>query len=208
MLITVQELTSRDMILTAAAFTTKKHDVTKAAAIPLERWLASEDSPIRAWLFAIYMHGIPSFVSTHLARHCVWNQPFIETNRPDRGGAKDAGRMTPVDAMFIMNAQTLINISRRRLCFKASKETFDVWNQVRRAIFDISPELFRAMVPDCEYRGRCTALKPCHKEITDAAKRTVSAGLVSRTGTGTKKANRSGKKGASKPRRLQPKPTP
>ena len=60
------------------------------------------------------------------------------------------------------NAQALINISRKRLCSCASKETREAWTQVKEAIAEIDPIMASKMVPECLYRGFCPEfMKPC-----------------------------------------------
>lgn len=53
------------------------------------------------------------------------------------------------------NAQALINISRKRLCSCASKETREAWKQVKKEIAKRDPILASKMVPECLYRGFC-----------------------------------------------------
>lgn len=53
------------------------------------------------------------------------------------------------------NAQALINISRKRLCSCASKETREAWKQVVEKIREIDPVLADKLVPECLYRGFC-----------------------------------------------------
>ena len=65
------------------------------------------------------------------------------------------------DMMMSCNAQSLINISRKRLCGCASTETREAWKQVREAIRKIDPVMADKMVPDCAYRGFCPELSCC-----------------------------------------------
>ena len=53
------------------------------------------------------------------------------------------------------NAQALINISRKRLCNCASKETREAWKQVKEEVRKIDPVMADKMVPECIYRGFC-----------------------------------------------------
>jgi thymidylate synthase ThyX len=59
------------------------------------------------------------------------------------------------------NAQALINISRKRLCTCASKETREVWQAVKDAIAEIDPIMAKHMVRECEYRNMCPEIKGC-----------------------------------------------
>jgi hypothetical protein len=55
----------------------------------------------------------------------------------------------------------MINISRKRLCNQASKETREAWLAVVNLIKDTQPELYKVCVPDCIYRGWCFEYKSC-----------------------------------------------
>lgn len=59
------------------------------------------------------------------------------------------------------NAQALISISRKRLCYKAATETRQLWTAVCNAIIGLNPEMLRVLVPDCVYRGKCREMQPC-----------------------------------------------
>lgn len=69
------------------------------------------------------------------------------------------------------NAQALINISRKRLCNCASKETREAWEQVKAKVAEVDPILAEKMVPECLYRGFCPEfMHPCGYSKTDAFK--------------------------------------
>lgn len=69
------------------------------------------------------------------------------------------------------NAQSLINISRKRLCSCASKETREAWIQVKSAIAEIDPIMASKMVPECIYRGFCPEfMNPCGYSKTEKFK--------------------------------------
>lgn len=59
------------------------------------------------------------------------------------------------DQDFVMNAQTLINVSRKRLCNTSAKETRDAWQAVKDEIAKIEPDMAAVMVRNCIYRGFC-----------------------------------------------------
>ena len=112
-----------------------------------------EHSPIRSQMFVIEMYRIPSFVSVHLVRHKIGVEHYVQTMRDDRGAQEVANRNTQVNHTMIANAQALINMSRKRLCYKASKQTRDVWNMVVDALKSIDADLVKFMEPECIYRG-------------------------------------------------------
>ena len=72
------------------------------------------------------------------------------------------------DQDFYVNAQTLINISRKRLCTCASPETRYAWQIVKDAIAEIDPEMAAVMVRQCVYRGRCPERTRCGYDLTEA----------------------------------------
>lgn len=125
--------------------------------------LLAEHSPIRLIELTIRMKGIPYWVSVHLTRHWVGIEHFVSTQRTDRTGI-DRNKLpqnTPVDHTIRVSAQALINISRKRLCRKASPETQAVWRAVRQAVKEVEPELASVMVPECVYRGFCPEMRGC-----------------------------------------------
>jgi len=129
---------------------------------PLNKWYESEHSPIRSQIFWVEMEGIPSFVSVHLVRHHVGVEHFVRSNREDRGGVKGADRLTPVTHCMLINAQALINMARKRLCGKASKETREVMNQIKWKLRECDSDLADLLVPECVYRGgRCYEFSSC-----------------------------------------------
>ncbi|MFL0195349.1 hypothetical protein ACJDU8_07190 [Clostridium sp. WILCCON 0269] len=64
-----------------------------------------------------------------------------------------------IEHEFIATTQVMINISRKRLCNQASKETREVWQEVLNYIKDVEPELYNVCVPDCIYREWCYEYK-------------------------------------------------
>ena len=69
------------------------------------RMLRAKHSPIRTLNFAFYLHNVPYYVSTHLARH-VHSVPFVKSQRNDRQSDYDrnaARQDAPVDMIWYMN---------------------------------------------------------------------------------------------------------
>lgn len=71
------------------------------------------------------------------------------------------GRKSPTDLGLLLNAEEIVNISRVRLCAKASKETRDVWRAVVLALRDCDPELYLFCVPACIHQGFCREHPTC-----------------------------------------------
>jgi thymidylate synthase ThyX len=163
MKVTVKQATPWSRAYEAALMTNGKRTTKE----PTDEWkdkiLMAEHSPIRMVEYDIYLEGIPSFVAMHLVRQHIGCEKFVVTNREDRRNVnpEEINRLTPVDMMMTCNAQSLINISRKRLCNKASKETREVWQAVKDAIAEIDPIMARRMCRECVYRGFCPEMKPC-----------------------------------------------
>lgn len=139
---------------------------------PSNEWkrsiLKAEHSPIRAITFT-WTWVIPYYVSVHFSRHKVGIEHYVRTQRSDRTGvARDKlPQDTLVEHTCVANAQALINISRKRLCFNASKETQRAWVMLQGKILDIDPIIGEAMVPECVYRGFCPEIHSCEFCKTD-----------------------------------------
>jgi thymidylate synthase ThyX len=94
---------------------------------------------------------------------------FIRTQREDRTGTpRDALRQDAlVSHRLHINAQGLINMSRKRLCNQAHKETRQAWLEALETLYDVEPELVAACVPECLYRGFCPEIKTCGYKKTE-----------------------------------------
>ena len=162
MKITIIDLTD-DTIMRRACDMTRKPGV-EPSKISRAKLLRCEHSPVRLIKFWIELHGIPTFVSTHLVRHKFGVEHFVESNRDDRGGKGDdkVNRLTPVSHGMEANAAALIAMSKKRLCHNSHKKTVAVWSRLRKHMADICPEMSDAMVPECVYRnGFCPELREC-----------------------------------------------
>lgn len=163
-------------------------------------WLMCEHSPIKLLEFWIDMDELRQWIGVHLLRH-PFTLPFICSQRNDRqkdyesyvnsiirtlsddilnseefknGNIRDflpQGSLN--DHTFVMNAQTLINISRKRLCRAASKETREAWMMVHEWMKENEPQLAACMVPNCIYRAFCpeSPEKSCKYVLTDKFKK-------------------------------------
>ncbi len=74
----------------------------------------------------------------------------------------NADRYTKVNLGLCLNAQTLINMAKDRLCSDASAETREIFKAIKAKICEVEPELAPFLVPKCIYRGGiCNSLQPC-----------------------------------------------
>ena len=158
--------------LNAARRTIGKEPLNKE---PSKSWrakmLLAEHSPIRLVEFEWTWKDIMQWVTTHLVRHHEGCEKFVHTQRGDRRAILDEYNVSSRNELpqgatndmdMTANAQALINISRKRLCNCASKETREAWKQVQDAIREVDPVMADKMVPECIYRGFCPEfMNPC-----------------------------------------------
>lgn len=131
---------------------------------PTNEWkkkiLLCEHSPIRKIRVSWKWIALKYWVSVHFARHKFGIEHWIGTQRNSE--ARDE---FPQGAIVVhaceANAQALINISRKRLCNRAAKETKEAWEAVKMEIQKEEPVLAQCMVRECVYRGFCPELHSC-----------------------------------------------
>lgn len=127
--------------------------------------LMAEHSPIRTGRLIVEVYDVPSFVIGHFVRHNKGFTPFVSTLRSDRTEYdKVPDRNTLNNMRFDGNFQAFINISRKRYCNCASKETIKVWTEIMKAVKEFEPELYWVCVPECIYRGGCPEMFPCEEK--------------------------------------------
>lgn len=120
----------------------------------LKRLYLSEHSPMYTQIFKLELRSIPSYVSTHIRTHkSHFISEVVTTNRKDRGGSPDAGRMTTVDMIILCNAKTPVDMCKKRLCSNADSICREVFTRVKSEVASVDPDLARFLVPQCIYRG-------------------------------------------------------
>jgi len=125
--------------------------------------LISEHSPIRLikvnWLWS----KIKYWVSTHYVRHHQGIEKWVSTQRSDRTNVDrdEIGQGAPVNFEAEANAQSLINMAKVRLCYQASKETRELFEDLKVTISKSEPELADVLVPSCIYRAGCSEFTEC-----------------------------------------------
>lgn len=163
--IRMEKVTLWKRALNAARRTIGKKPLDKE---PSNSWkakmLLAEHSPIRLIEYEWTWSDIMQWVSTHLVRHHEGCEKFVHSQRGDRRAILEEYNVSSRDELpqgatndmdMTANAQALINISRKRLCNCASKETREAWKQVQDAIREVDPVMADKMVPECIYRGFC-----------------------------------------------------
>lgn len=159
--------------LNAARRTVGKKPLDKE---PSDSWkakmLLAEHSPIRLVEYDITFQDIKQWVTVHLVRHWLGFIPFVHSQREDRRKLDVSRDELPQGALndmdFSVNAQAMINISRKRLCNKASPDTKDAWQKVVKAVGEIDPIMAEKCVPNCVFRGFCPEMESCGYVNTQA----------------------------------------
>lgn len=161
MKVTIKELTGVDAMRRGCEMTRKPG--MSPSKMTRERIYQCDHSPARLIKYWIELHGVQTFVSTHLVRHKIGAEHYVESNRDDRGGAGDDNvtRDTPVNHGIDANASALMQISRKRLCYASHVKTVAVWRKVRNEMQAVDHDLAAAMAPECAYRGYCPELREC-----------------------------------------------
>lgn len=135
---------------------------------PSKEWklqsLMAEHSQIKLVEYTIMFKALRQWVGVHLLRH-PFVLPFIHTQREDRRKLNCSRDELPQGSLndqdFVYNAQSLINVSRKRLCTCASKETREAWIAVKNKIAEKDSEMASVMVRNCIYRGFCPEINSC-----------------------------------------------
>jgi hypothetical protein len=132
--------------------------------------LLAEHSPIRVVEYRIEWTGIKYWVAMHLRTHQIGiyhpeDLVFVNSQRDDRNAdtisRDNKTQDAPVRLVMRMNTQSIINVSRKRLCSKASQDTQDAWREALRKIKEIDADLADVCVQECLYRGFCPERKTC-----------------------------------------------
>lgn len=171
MKINVRAITSNEEVVDACRTTVWKDSLGKE---PSEKFMnniyKSEHSPIRDKMFVINIYGVESWLATHFVRHHEGYTPYVSTQREDRieyeGGRDDRKQGELVNMRITLNAQAVINVSRKRLCGQAHIKAQQLWNKVLEEIKKIDEPLYNNCVPECIYRGFCPELECCGRTKT------------------------------------------
>lgn len=136
----------------------------QTSKISLAKLAQCEHSPLRTQLYWVEMLDIPTFVSVHFVRHKIGVEHFVKTMRDDLFINPDVvvDRNTPVNHCMLVNAHALIQIARKRLCYKAHVKTVAVFRKLVKELLKVEPELAPYLVPECVYRNKyCPELREC-----------------------------------------------
>lgn len=170
MKVEITRLTDWNFVLNEARATMGLPDTDKE---PDSKWkrkiLLARHSPIQALEFRIRILGVKYWISVHLVRHFTGITHWVRSQRDDRNidvhiSRDDMPQSTLVNHDMKLNAQSILYISRKRLCAQASPETRAVWEEVKRQMYAIGEkELADCMMPECGWTAYkfCPEMKPC-----------------------------------------------
>lgn len=81
---------------------------------------------------------------------------------------KQFDRYAPSSFAFDVNAEEIINISKARLCNKASKETREIWQKVLDLLEEVDPDLVKLCKRPCVWNRLCRESKSCGYMATES----------------------------------------
>ena len=155
-------------VVNSARRTVGKPPINKEPSDSFKRQiLLAEHSPIRLLEYDFTWEDIQQWVTAHFVRHHEGCEKFVHSQRTDRNEALKGLKRDDLpqgllnDMDMTCNAQAFINISRKRLCRQASKETRRAWSLVIEYLKEIDPILAEKCVPECIYRGFCPEKNCC-----------------------------------------------
>lgn len=125
--------------------------------------MVCEHTPIRRINISFKWKNIMYWVAMHF-KTPTWYS-VCTSQRNDRQDKYDRGK-APQDALVDLtgetNPQHLIDTSRKRLCYQASKETRETWEDLKETIGEeVDEHIAWAMVPNCVYRCGCPEMQMC-----------------------------------------------
>lgn len=70
-------------------------------------------------------------------------------------------RYAPTNIAMLINAEAIMNMSAKRLCAKASKETREIWQKTLGLIEEVDPDIVKFCQKPCVLQGYCRESKSC-----------------------------------------------
>lgn len=177
MKVTFERLVDPEYMLSAMRVTRGK-DMYKKSKPSLEIWhkmLLSEHSSHRAVKYRIYVEDIPFYTHVHLVRHHVGVEPHVYSQRDDDGCQMQTDRdLQPQGTLINMfmdaNVQAIINMARKRLCYKAHRTAQEFMHKLKMALLYEGDEydcvLSKLLMTPCSwFPGICPEPEPCGRVV-------------------------------------------
>jgi hypothetical protein len=175
MKVTFKRLVGPEYMIPAMRVTRGK-DMHKDKLPSLETWyrmILSEHSSHRAVKYRVYIEDIPFFAHVHLRTHHTGIEFHVYSSRDDDGTQEvtardDLKQGDKISLFFDANVQAIINIARKRLCYKSHKVTQDILRNLRKSLMFEGDAYDRILglllMPTCKwYGGVCAEPDPCGK---------------------------------------------
>lgn len=131
----------------------------------LSKWYGSKHSPMYTQQFLILVCAEKSVMDqmrTHEKNGC---QFFCDSGRPDTGNNTDGNSRNALRKFAIWcNAEHIMKMAEKRLCYKAELPTWEFMMKLRQVISDgVDRSLADKMQPKCTvYRDGCKEFEPCN----------------------------------------------
>lgn len=155
-------------VLNDARFTVGKPALNKEPSEKFKRdILKAEHSPIRDISIKFDFIDLGTCYITHFTRS-KWEK-YVQTQRTDITNVDrhNLPQDSPNSMRGEANVQHLIDTSRKRLCFKSSKETRQAWELLKYELHKIEPHIADVMVPNCVYRCGCPESTQCSSKMCE-----------------------------------------
>lgn len=112
------------------------------------------------WVHLVVVSTVRSDVASHLVRHTKGlPRHVVQSFRPDWTGEDRPGHDSLRLYAGNWTPKALIDMARQRLCGKAMQETREWTERLKECLMLSDDKLLHAiggaMLPDCEYRGKC-----------------------------------------------------
>lgn len=141
----------------------KKYAGTEVTEGWKRKILRCRHSPIRTLMFTIRL-TIPYFVSVHFVRHKIGCEHYVQTQRNDRQKNYDretAPQNAMVSHIIEIDAESLMNMSHKRLCSMADATTRYVMQKICMEVEKVNPEFTGFLKPTCEHLHECPEFTSC-----------------------------------------------
>lgn len=123
-------------------------------------------SPLRVVIYRFYITDLPYYVHVHLVRHHIGVQFYVQSQRGNSLRAEEK-QDALINVIMDINANSLINMAKARLCKKAAKETRLVLKAIKFALINNGDKydktLAKHLCAPCEIYNQCFEPKPCGK---------------------------------------------
>jgi len=186
-------------LMVPAMRVTQGKDMYEAKMPSLETWykmILSEHSSHRAVIYRVYIEDIPFYNHVHLVRHSQGLTFSVYSQRDDEGIEESTPRDeipqgTLINMFFDANVQALINIARKRLCYKSHRTTQNFVKKLKMTLLYDGDQYDKLlgellMKPCSWWAGYCQEPEPCGKVPGVKALKDVHIDILNGAGNDSK----------------------